>query len=196
MVSQTQNSKKIVLDLCGGTGSWSRPYKEAGYDVRNITLPEYDVRKLFIANGRGFFPPILRDKTDLEYQFYFNVKDIYGILAAPPCTMFSLARTTAKKPRDLNEGLEIVGHCMRIIWDIKPKFWALENLKVYLGSFWVNLHLHLTQVSLEKLTTNTLTYGVILMNPREAGTINATNLLIRIPENFQTFQQITKLIPI
>ena len=31
---------KIILDLCGGTGSWSRPYKEAGYDVRLITLPE------------------------------------------------------------------------------------------------------------------------------------------------------------
>lgn len=37
------NSNKIILDLCGGTGSWSKPYKEAGYDVRLITLPEYDV---------------------------------------------------------------------------------------------------------------------------------------------------------
>lgn len=37
------NSKKIILDLCGGTGSWSKPYKEAGYDVRLITLPEHDV---------------------------------------------------------------------------------------------------------------------------------------------------------
>jgi ubiquinone/menaquinone biosynthesis C-methylase UbiE len=34
---------KIILDLCGGTGAWSLPYKEAGYDVRNITLPDYDV---------------------------------------------------------------------------------------------------------------------------------------------------------
>jgi ubiquinone/menaquinone biosynthesis C-methylase UbiE len=33
---------KIILDLCGGTGSWSRPYKEAGYDVRNITLHARD----------------------------------------------------------------------------------------------------------------------------------------------------------
>jgi hypothetical protein len=37
------NSDKIILDLCGGTGSWSKPYRDAGYDVRLITLPEYDV---------------------------------------------------------------------------------------------------------------------------------------------------------
>ena len=29
---------KIILDLCGGTGAWSEPYKEAGYDVKVITL--------------------------------------------------------------------------------------------------------------------------------------------------------------
>ena len=33
----------IILDLCGGSGSWSKPYVEAGYDVRLITLPDYDV---------------------------------------------------------------------------------------------------------------------------------------------------------
>ena len=34
---------KIILDLCGGTGSWSKPYRDAGYDVRVITLPCYDL---------------------------------------------------------------------------------------------------------------------------------------------------------
>jgi hypothetical protein len=68
------NSNKIILDLCGGTGSWSRPYKEAGYDVRVITLPEYDVF--------AYDPP----------------KGAYGILAAPTCTHFSLCRTNAKHP--------------------------------------------------------------------------------------------------
>ena len=38
------NSDKIILDLCGGTGAWSHPYKKAGYDVRLVTLPEFDVR--------------------------------------------------------------------------------------------------------------------------------------------------------
>ena len=32
------NSKKIILDLCGGTGAWSKPYKDAGYDVRDDNL--------------------------------------------------------------------------------------------------------------------------------------------------------------
>lgn len=115
--------KKIILDLCGGTGAWSRPYKEAGYEVINITLPEYDVRT--------FKPP----------------KNVYGILSAPPCTMFSFARTNAKKPRDLRSGMELVIACLKIIWECqyrierdttkKPplKFWALENPRCMLEWF-------------------------------------------------------------
>ena len=33
MTDQTFQDK-IILDLCGGTGAWSKPYKDAGYDVR------------------------------------------------------------------------------------------------------------------------------------------------------------------
>ena len=36
--------KKIILDLCGGTGSWTKYYSEKDYDVRIITLPDNDVR--------------------------------------------------------------------------------------------------------------------------------------------------------
>lgn len=31
-------NNKIILDLCGGTGSWSRPWELNGYDVRVIAL--------------------------------------------------------------------------------------------------------------------------------------------------------------
>ena len=111
----TNNSKKIILDLCGGTGSWSLPYKKHGYDVRNITLPSYDVR--------NYQPP----------------ENVYGILAAPPCLMFSLARTRAKTPRDFKEGMEIVIACLKIIWECRYKnklaFWVLENPMGYLRQF-------------------------------------------------------------
>lgn len=115
---------KIILDLCGGTGAWSKPYKEAGYDVRVITLPERDVR-----------------------GYHFPPKNVYGILAAPPCPMFSFCRTNAKKPRDLRRGMEIVIACLEIIWKCQydlPKdtakkpnlaFWALENPRGMLNWF-------------------------------------------------------------
>jgi site-specific DNA-cytosine methylase len=99
--------KKTILDLCGGTGSWSKPYKDAGYDVRVITMPEWDVRK--------YQPPV----------------DVYGILAAPPCTHFSGsgARWWPEKDKDGRtlEDLEIATACLMLITRIKPKFWAIEN---------------------------------------------------------------------
>lgn len=106
---------RIILDLCGGTGAWSKPYADAGYDVRIITLPQYDIQK--------YTPP----------------QNIYGILAAPPCTMFSMARTTAKAPRDLAEGMQLVERCLQIIWQVRKqqalKFWVLENPKGLLRQF-------------------------------------------------------------
>ena len=111
-----KNNNKIILDLCGGTGSWSAPYAEAGYEVINVTLPKYDVRTWQLPD-----------------------KPIYGILAAPPCTMFSLARTRAKKTRDFGEGMELVEACLRLIWEARKRgklaFWALENPMGYLRQF-------------------------------------------------------------
>lgn len=115
---ENKNKNKIILDLCGGTGAWSEPYKKAGYDVRLITLPIFDVLT--------FKPP----------------KNVYGILAAPPCTMFSRARSTGKSPRDFVDGMAIVQACLKIIWSCRTtgslEFWALENpmglLRQFLGN--------------------------------------------------------------
>jgi len=100
---------KIILDLCGGTGAWSKPYMEAGYDVRNITLPEYDIK------------------------YYIPPNNVHGVLAAPPCTDFAVsgARWWAKKDGNvalLNLSmLDIVLVCLQIIEMTHPSFWALEN---------------------------------------------------------------------
>lgn len=140
-----ENGDKIILDLCGGTGSWSRPWLDNGYKVVVITIPDYDVRN-FHNDGVWFQFNSTTGKPRLE----FRVKDVFGVLAAPPCTMFSFARTNAKKPRDLREGMETVKACLNIIWsfmeitqkttkkEIPLKFWVLENpyhgfLKKFLG---------------------------------------------------------------
>jgi site-specific DNA-cytosine methylase len=120
---------KIILDLCGGTGAWSAPYKEAGYDVRIITLPKFDLYLTRFDVGKVVFDSNSWNLMNVQ------VKDIYGILAAPPCTMFSLARTTAKTPRDLDKGMELVKVCLNIIWKSKPNFWVLENPLGFLRHF-------------------------------------------------------------
>jgi len=131
----TENNKKIILDLCGGTGSWSKPYEKEGYIVYNITLPKYDVRKTKMTEDEIIF----RKDTNDNYRLRVLKKDIYGILAAPPCDQFSFARTKAKNPRDLRSGMEIVVACLKIIWECQYglnkdtqkysplRFWALEN---------------------------------------------------------------------
>lgn len=139
------DKNKIILDLCGGTGSWSKPYKEAGYDVRVITLPDYNVTDVIFNDTYMVFNTKSYDVQDITIRY----SDVYGILAAPPCTMFSIARNdkTAKEPRNLKEGMEIVNACLKIIhhclydnFRINQglKFWALENpasgyLKRFLG---------------------------------------------------------------
>jgi len=100
------NNDPIILDLCGGTGAWSKPYVDAGYDVRLVTLPEHDVRL--------YQPP----------------ENVHGILAAPPCTHFSRAGAQywpSKGDAALLVGLSVVDACLRLIWRCQPQWWALEN---------------------------------------------------------------------
>src|SRR5690348_1747292 len=112
--NRMNNSDKIILHLCASEyGSDTRDYREAGYDVRLIT-------------------------KDIGVENYHPPKGVYGIIANPPCTMFSIARTRAKTPRNLEEGMRLVKECLRIIWEaqyedlgnkrtLALKFWAIEN---------------------------------------------------------------------
>lgn len=108
--------KKIILHLCADIGSDSKPYQ----DRPN----EYEV----ICVGK-----------DIGVENYHPPNHVYGVIANPPCTMFSIARTKAKTPRDLQEGMRLVKECLRIIWECQYKietdsqrtpplkFWAIEN---------------------------------------------------------------------
>ena len=110
---------KVILDLCGGTGSWSRPYQDAGYSVLVVDIKNGDDVRLF----EHFKLPV------------------YGILSAPDCT--HLAGSGArwwkdKGERALLDALSVADACMRIIALHKPVFWALENpvgrLRRYYGN--------------------------------------------------------------
>lgn len=135
--------KRIILDLCGGTGSWSKPFKDAGYEVHVITLPDYDVEKWYQSNHNGVKCITFTCITAKDYSqdIIVPIKDIYGVFSAPPCTMFSRARTTAKTPRDFVNATKPVRATLDIIWTIEfntkmsLKFWAIENPAGHLRRF-------------------------------------------------------------
>ena len=126
------NNGLIILDLCGGTGSWSKPYTEAGYDVRVITMPQYDVR-LYPSQ------PSKEARKPVEFQCIEPLLGrVHGILAAPVCTIFSGSGAKHKRSdEEILEALSIVDACIRIIHVLRPKWWAHENpvgkLKKWLG---------------------------------------------------------------
>jgi hypothetical protein len=112
----------IVLDLCGGTGSWSAPYAKAGYDVRIIDP----------VRGTG------------GVESYDPPDGVRIVLAAPPCTRFanSGARWKWTQHRTaflMRQALQTVYHCLRIVAQAQPRAWALENpvgvLPQYIGPY-------------------------------------------------------------
>lgn len=112
---------KIILDLCGGTGAWSKPYADAGYDV--YVIDPSDTKQNYVCDIR------LLEKWK---------RPIHGILAAPPCTMFaSSGARWQRTDEQMIEALSVVDACLRLVMVHKPVFWALENpvgkLVRYLG---------------------------------------------------------------
>jgi hypothetical protein len=106
------NESKIILHLCADIGSDSKPYKDAGYDVRYI--------------GK-----------DIGVENYHPPKMVHGIIANPVCTEFSIAKGFHKRG-DYEKGLEMVSHCIRIINECYNIFAVIENpasghLKDFLG---------------------------------------------------------------
>jgi hypothetical protein len=103
---------KIILHLFADIGSDTKPYREAGYDVRCI--------------GKA-----------IGVENYNPPENVYGVIANPVCLEFSTARSTGKA-RNPEQGMVGVNECMRIIKKCNPKFWVIENpasgaLKNYLG---------------------------------------------------------------
>lgn len=94
--------KKIILHLCADLGSDSRFYQiDDNYEV--IMIGE----KIGVEN---YHPP----------------QNVHGVIANPVCTEFSTAGGF-DKCGDLEKGMFLVNHCLRIIKECNPEWWAMEN---------------------------------------------------------------------
>jgi hypothetical protein len=107
-----------LLDLCCGMGGWSIGFHRAGFvctgvDVIDVGYP-YDL--------------VLADVRDWHPNKRYDVA-----VASPPCTEYSqLVRLAVSRgqrgPANPAKGSELVKACVRIIEEVKPKIWILENV--------------------------------------------------------------------
>ncbi|MGN7869540.1 PLxRFG domain-containing protein [Paracoccus sp. 22332] len=116
------NADKVVLSLFDLTGSWSKPWEEAGYQVYRFDIQD---------------DPEVGDVNNFSTEFFgdwfgdFDGQDIYAILAACPCTDFasSGARHFAAKDKDGRTvaSVKLVHQTLATIEHFRPAVWAIEN---------------------------------------------------------------------
>lgn len=111
-----------VLDLFVGLGGWSAAFRERGHQVTTLDY------------APKFHPDILADILKIDSGFILDRVDRPDIiLASPPCECFSVASLNHywKSGRPANEktlrAIAIVLKTLKIIEELDPKFWFLEN---------------------------------------------------------------------
>ena len=119
-----------VLDLFAGLCGWSAPFAARGHDVFSVDLDtRFDVS--LHADILTLTPDDLPWKPDI-------------ILASPPCESFSVLRIgrnwhnrelgipNLPKTPSAELGLRLVGATLRLINELAPSFWVIENPRAML----------------------------------------------------------------
>lgn len=146
-----------VLDLFCGLKGWTQAFEYRGHEVISI-----DIEK-------KFNPTICMDINELTADY---LKNRYGkfdvILASPPCQCFSVStiyrhwignKKIPLKPKTdkARDSIKLVQHTLKLIDDMNPKFWILENPRCVLRRL----------IGLPKGTITYCQYGENRMKPTD-----------------------------
>lgn len=99
-----------MLDLFSGSGAASRAASVRGWEVVRID------------NGEGTAADIRADLA--MWVSPYPAKHFDLIWASPPCTQLS----TAGRNRDVKQGLVLVEATLKLIRQLSPRWWVLENV--------------------------------------------------------------------
>ena len=103
-----------LLELFCGTKSMGKAFEQLGWEVVSVDIEP------------RFEPTILADIRTWDPSCFLP-GTFAAIHASPPCTEYSCARTTAKKPRDLEGSDALVKKTMQIMEYFQPLIWTMEN---------------------------------------------------------------------
>ena len=98
-----------VLELCAGSKSFTKVCQSMGWECTTVDVnPRYE-------------PDILADVREM----HFKEGEFDVIWASPPCEHYSIAKTRGARNLPLYDS--IAQACLRIIGEVKPLVWIVEN---------------------------------------------------------------------
>lgn len=119
---------KNLLSLFDYTGSWSKPFAKAGWNVIYWDLKHEEDGN---ADKFGTHGDINDACADYFYEHIFQFGCIDGIIAAVPCTAFAYSGAQWFPEKDADgttaAAVELVWQTIRIINLCAPLFWCVEN---------------------------------------------------------------------
>jgi len=119
--------KYVAIDCFCGAGGLSLGFISAGYDIV-YAFDSDDVCVSTYKRNIGEHVQV-RDikqvtKSSIEKQMSIDLKDVDVVMGGPPCQGFSVQR----RGDNLDERNNLVLEFVRLVLEIKPKFFVMENV--------------------------------------------------------------------
>ncbi len=160
-----KNQRPIAVDLFAGAGGMTLGFEQAGFDV----LAAVEIDPIHCATHEYNFPlwtAICASVTDISsaeirHQSQIGNQEVDVVFGGPPCQGFSLmGKRVFDDPRN-----QLVLHFMRLVIDLNPKYFVMENVKgLTLGN-----HRQFVAEIIEKFEK----YGYKILKPYQV--LNAAN---------------------
>ncbi len=128
MVHSNKNTRPIGIDLFAGAGGMTLGFEQAGFDI----LASVELDPIHCATHKFNFPfwtvlcqdIITTTGNKIRQLSSIGNQDIDVVFGGPPCQGFSLiGKRVIDDPRN-----SLVCHFLRLILELNPKFFVMENV--------------------------------------------------------------------
>lgn len=122
-VPLTAHVRPLAVDLFCGRGGWTAGLVESGFDVIGVdACPQ----PAFPDGQHAHF--VTADVRTLRGHELRLPRRPLLVVASPPCQGFSTLRAGNQSPPPV-DAYELVAHALRIIAELRPTWWAVENVR-------------------------------------------------------------------